>query len=169
MSPSATQQSSKQQTSQKHTSQTQPRVAFYSLVPAAMQGMLDVNAAVKEALDPKLVDLVFQRVSQINGCAYCVDLHWRDLLAAGEDPQRINSLLTWREVAFFDARECAALNWAERVTVLRDEQPDDNDYAMVREQFSEKEIAALTFAIAIMNAWNRISISLRNPVARWKP
>lgn len=146
----------------------QPRVAFYSLVPAAMQGMLAVNSAVKESLDPNLVDLVFQRVSQINGCAYCVDLHWRDLLAAGEDPQRINSLLTWREVDFFDARECAALNWAERVTQLRDEQPDDNDYAIVREQFSEKEIAALTYAIAIMNAWNRISISLRNPVVRWK-
>lgn len=146
----------------------QPRVAFYSLVPAAMQGMLAVNDAVKAALDPKLIDLVFQRVSQINGCAYCVDLHWRDLLAAGEDPQRINSLLTWREVDFFDARERAALHWAERVTHLRDEQPDDDDYAVVREQFSETEIAALTYAIAIMNAWNRISISLRNPVLKRK-
>lgn len=142
------------------------RIAFQTLVPAAFKALIEVNTAVKKSLDPKLVDLVFQRVSQINGCAYCVDLHWQDLLAAGEDPQRINSLLTWREVDFFSERERAALHWAERVTELHRGHPSNEDYTQLREQFSEEEIVALTHAIGVMNAWNRLAISFRNPVVR---
>jgi AhpD family alkylhydroperoxidase len=145
------------------------RLPYQNLLPAGYKALIALTGAVKSTtLETPLVDLVFQRVSQINGCAYCVDLHWRDLIAAGETPQRVNSLLTWREVDFFSERERAALHWAERVTSLGNGHPTDADYAPVREHFSDEEIAALTMAIATMNAWNRLAISMRMPVAQIK-
>jgi AhpD family alkylhydroperoxidase len=114
-----------------------------------------------------LIDLVFLRVSQINGCAYCVDLHAHDLLKQGEDFQRINSLTTWHETSFYSARERAALAWAEAVTRLNDGVPD-HLFVALREHFTDREIADLGFAVAAMNAWNRMAISFRQPLKRLK-
>lgn len=145
------------------------RLMHGSLVPEAFKAVGELKTAVgNSGLDPKLIDLIYQRVSQLNGCAYCVDLHWRDLLAQGEDPQRLNSLITWREVGFFDERERAALNWAESVTNIQQTQAPDADFDALRAHFSDAEIAALTYAVALMNMLNRIGISMRMPVARKK-
>jgi AhpD family alkylhydroperoxidase len=112
-------------------------------------------------LERKLVDLVFLRVSQINGCAYCVDLHWRDLLKLGEDHRKLNSLVTWHEAPFFSARERAALTWTESLTRIAQTGAPDADYDAVKAAFSDKEIADLTIVIGLMNAMNRIGISSR--------
>jgi AhpD family alkylhydroperoxidase len=115
----------------------------------------------KTTLDPKLVDLVFLRVSQINGCAYCVDLHSRDLLNKGESQRRVNALVTWHETPFFEARERAALAWAESLTCVAETRVPDADFASLKQHFSEKEIADLSFAVAMMNGLNRIAIGFR--------
>jgi AhpD family alkylhydroperoxidase len=112
-------------------------------------------------LDRALVDMVFLRVSQINGCAYCVDLHWRDALKAGADARKINSLITWREAPFFSKRERAALAWTDSLTNVSVTHAPDEDYAAVKSEFSEKEIADLTVVIALMNAMNRVGIGSR--------
>lgn len=112
-------------------------------------------------LDRSLIDLVYLRVSQINGCAYCVDLHWRDALKAGDDPRKINSVVIWREAPFFTPRERAALGWAESLTRVADTGAPDHDYAEIRAAFSEKEVADLTLVIALMNAMNRIGVGSR--------
>jgi AhpD family alkylhydroperoxidase len=145
------------------------RLTHSTLVPEAFKAMVNLTEAVKSCgLDPKLIDLVYQRVSQLNGCAYCVDLHWRDLLAQGEDPQRLNSLVTWREVSFFDERERAALHWAESLTNLPQTHAPDADFDQLRAHFSDVEIAALTYAVSLMNMMNRIGVGLRMPVAKRK-
>jgi AhpD family alkylhydroperoxidase len=112
-------------------------------------------------LERSLIDLVNLRVSQINGCAYCVDLHWRDLLKAGNDARKINSLVTWREAPFFSNRERAALTWTESLTNVATTHTPDDDYAAVKREFSQKEIADLTIVIALMNAMNRVGIGSR--------
>jgi AhpD family alkylhydroperoxidase len=112
-------------------------------------------------LDRRLVDLVFLRVSQINGCAYCVDLHWSDLIKAGEDHRKLNSLITWKEAPFFTARERAALAWAESLTNVAQTGAPDADYALVKSEFSDKEVADLTIVIGLMNAMNRIGVGSR--------
>lgn len=125
---------------------------------AAREGAALANST----LGKKLLDLVFLRVSQLNGCAYCVDLHVRDLLAQGEDLQRLNSLVTWREVSLFSER--AALNWAESLTRLADTHAADEDYTPLAAHFSDRETAELTMAVALMNAWNRLGVGMRLPV-----
>lgn len=145
------------------------RLTHSTLVPEAFKAMVNLTEAVKNTgLDSKLIDLIYQRVSQMNGCAYCVDLHWRELLAQGEDLQRLNSLITWREVNFFDERERAALHWAESVTNLQQTHAPDADFELLRAHFSDAEIAALTYAVALMNMMNRIGVSMRMPVAKRK-
>ena len=142
-----------------------PRAAYTTLAPGAYQGFRDVDAALESStLGKALIDLVFQRVSQINGCAYCVDKHARDLLALGEDPQRLNSLVTWHETTFFSDRERAALQWAEALTMIADTHAPDSDFTMLKEHFDEREIVELTYAVALMNAWNRLAIGMRQPV-----
>ena len=134
-------------------------------MPEALGALAAVNATLKDStLGIHLIDLVRQRISQINGCAYCVDSHARDLLAGGEDLQRLNSLSTWREVTLFTERERAALNWAESLTLLTQTQAPDEDFDALAAHFSEREIAELTMAAALMNAWNRIGVGLRLPV-----
>ena len=112
-------------------------------------------------LDRRLIDLAFLRVSQINGCAYCVDLHWRDLVKAGEDQRRLNSLVTWKEGPFFSARERAALAWTESLTNIAQTGAPDAAYALVTSEFSKKEVADLTIVIGRMNAMNRVGIGSR--------
>jgi AhpD family alkylhydroperoxidase len=143
------------------------RLPYYSLSPAAYRALAGVETALDASpLGKQLVHLLFLRVSQLNGCAFCVDKHARDLLAGGEDFQRLNSLATWRETGFYSARERAALAWAEAVTRLDGGEVPDHAFLPLREHFTDQEIADLGFATAVMNAWNRMAIGFRQPVAR---
>ncbi len=112
-------------------------------------------------LERPLVLLIQLRASQINGCAYCLDMHWKDLRAAGEGEQRLYSLDAWRECPYYSERERAALAWTEAVTLVTESRVSDSIYEDVRTHFSEKELADLTLAIAAINAWNRLSIAAR--------
>lgn len=112
-------------------------------------------------LDRALLYLVQLRASQLNGCAYCLDMHWKDLRALGENEQRLYSLDAWRESPYYTVRERAALAWTEAVTLIRDGHAPDAIYEECREHFSEQDLANLTLAIATINAWNRLSIAAR--------
>ncbi|WP_148715104.1 carboxymuconolactone decarboxylase family protein [Chitinolyticbacter meiyuanensis] len=143
-----------------------PRIAYTDFVPAAYRGLAAASEALSHGvLGQRFVELVWLRVSQINGCAYCVDRHARALLAEGEDFQRINSLVTWREVDFYTPRERAAFAWAEAVNALNHTAIDAR-FESLAEHFDGREVAELTAAVALMNAWNRIAIAGHNPVAR---
>ncbi|MDP9933142.1 carboxymuconolactone decarboxylase family protein [Variovorax paradoxus] len=143
-----------------------PRLTWYKTAPKAFQAMIAVNGTIESStLGKVLIDLVFARVSQINGCAYCLDMHVRDLRQQGEDWQRINSLATWREVSFFNERERAALAWAETLTRLADRHEDrDAEFETLKAHFSELEIVELSIAIAQINAWNRMGVGMRSQV-----
>jgi AhpD family alkylhydroperoxidase len=120
-------------------------------------------------LDQSLAHLIRLRVSQINGCAYCLDMHWKDLDALGEPAQRLYGLDAWRESPYYTDRERAALAWAEAVTLITDGHAPDAVFAEARAQFSEKELADLTLAIATINAWNRLSIAGRLTPGAYQP
>jgi AhpD family alkylhydroperoxidase len=119
-------------------------------------------------LEKSLLDLVNLRASQINGCAYCLDMHWKDLRAAGENEQRLYSLDAWRESPYYSDRERAALAWTEAVTRIEEHVPDAV-YAEVRAHFNDKELGDLTLAIATINAWNRLSIASRIVPGSYQP
>jgi AhpD family alkylhydroperoxidase len=141
------------------------RLPFYNLSPGAYKSFIAAGEALKASpLGKKLVDLVFLRVSLINRCAFCVDMHWRDLIAQDVDPRVLNSISTWDEHGLFTPRENAALHWAEIVTDAGSTRVPDADFEAMKEHFSDAEISDLTFAVALMNGWNRISIATRNPV-----
>ena len=146
----------------------QPRLKFRQAAPAAAKTLDDMRAYLAGCgLEQKLRLLVEIRVSQMNSCAYCVDLHLREARAAGEQQQRLDCLVVWRDVPFFDSRERAALAWAETLTLLPQTHAPDDVYAQVREQFPDKELADLTLAIIAMNAWNRIGVGFAmQPPAR---
>lgn len=145
---------------------TAARLNAFALIPEAYRAMAAVGPAVEPVLGSMLIELVNTRVSQINACAYCVDMHVRTLLEGGEDLQRINSLVTWHEVDLYTPRERAALQWAESLTLLTATHAPDADFEALKVHFNDKEIAALTFSIAQMNAWNRLGVGLRLPVAK---
>lgn len=146
---------------------TTPRLNWFKLVPKSFEAILAVNTTIESStLGKVLVDLVYARVSQINGCAYCLDMHVRDLRKQGEEWQRINSLATWREVSFFSARERAALAWAESLTRLADRHDErEAEFAALKAGFNDQEIAELSVAIAQINTWNRLNVGMRVPVA----
>jgi len=112
-------------------------------------------------LEPSLFHLVEIRASQLNGCAYCIDMHTKDARAHGESEQRIYALNAWRETSFFSDRERAALAWAEALTAIADEGAPDDLYEEVRAQLEEAELVALTFAVVTINSWNRLAIAFR--------
>ena len=120
-------------------------------------------------LERPLLELVKIRASQINGCAYCIDMHTKDARAAGETEQRIYALDAWRETPFFSDRERAALEWAETVTRVADTHVPDAVYERVRAHFSDAEMVALTFALVAINGWNRLAISFRLPAGSYQP
>jgi AhpD family alkylhydroperoxidase len=146
---------------------TTARLNWFKLAPKSFEAILAVNTTIESStLGKTLVDFVFARVSQINGCAYCLDMHVRDLRKQGEEWQRINSLPTWREVSFFNERERAALVWAESLTRLADDHDErEAEFAALKANFSDVEIAELTVAIAQINTWNRLNVGMRVPVA----
>lgn len=146
---------------------TNPRLPFHEVAADASRALGQVNAVVaRSTLGKKLIELVYLRVSQINGCAFCVDMHVRDLLAQGEDLQRINSLSTWREVSLFTEQERAALNWADSLTLIATSHAPDADYAPLAAHFTDREVCDLTMVVALMSAWNRVAIGMRLPVKR---
>jgi AhpD family alkylhydroperoxidase len=130
--------------------------------PDGYKAMIGVETYLKSCgLDMKLVDLIKLRASQINGCAYCIDMHWKDLRAAGETEQRMYGLDAWEESPYYTDRERAALLWTEAVTRLDHGHVPDSVYDSVWPHFSEKELADLTLAIAAINSWNRLAIASR--------
>jgi AhpD family alkylhydroperoxidase len=145
----------------------EPRLPWIQIAPKAYQAMAAVGVVTtaNSSLGPVLVELVLTRVSQLNGCAFCLDMHARDLRKQGETWQRINSLSTWRETGLYSQRERAALNWAETMTRLVEYHGSrDADFDRLKDQFSDQEIVELTWAIAQINAWNRMAIGMRAPV-----
>jgi AhpD family alkylhydroperoxidase len=123
----------------------------------------------KCGLDESLLQLVRLRASQINGCAYCLDMHWKDLRGLGETEQRLYSLDAWRECAYYTDRERAALAWTEAVTLVTSGHVPDAVHEQVRQHFGEKELSDLTLAVASINAWNRLSIAARLVPGTYQP
>ena len=120
-------------------------------------------------LEINLIHLLKLRASQINGCAYCIDMHWKDLRAAGESEQRLYGLDAWREAPYYSDRERAALEWTEAVTLVATTHVPDAVFDSVRTHFNEKELADLTIAIGTINAWNRLAIAARSTSGKYKP
>ena len=143
----------------------QPRLPWTEISAKSYQAMAGVNVSIsKSSLGHSLMELVQTRVSQINGCAFCLDMHARDLRKHGETWQRLNSLSTWRETSFYNERERAALAWAEELTRLADQHGDqDTAFAALKKQFSDQEIVELSWTIAAINAWNRMAVGMRTP------
>ena len=139
-----------------------PRINYAKAAPGVYDAMdaLDQYAAAC-GLEQSLLHLARLRASQINGCAYCLDMHWKDLRALGEAEQRLYSLDAWRECPYYTERERAALAWTEAVTLITDGHVPDDAAEAARRSFSEKELADLTLAVAAINAWNRLSIAAR--------
>ena len=124
--------------------------------------MLGVEKALHSGgIEPRLLHMIKLRASQINGCAYCMDMHWKDAKAAGETEERLYMLNAWRESPLYSDRERAAMAWVEAVTNITVGHAPDDLYEATRAQFDEKQMAELTWAIASINAWNRIAISFR--------
>ena len=141
------------------------RMNFYHYAPQAFKAMLNLSNAVREgAIGAQLAELVFLRVSQINGCGVCIDMHWRALVKGGADPRHLNTLPAWRESPFFSDRERAALNWVEAVNAIPHREPTDADFAQLQAHFTENEIAELGYAVTVIRGWNMFNVSLRNPI-----
>ena len=140
----------------------QARIDLMRVNPGIMQAMLGLERQVRQAgLDHKLIDLVRMRASQINGCAYCLDMHSKDARAKGETEQRLYGLDAWRETPYYSDRERAALEWTEALTLVAETRVPDDVYERVRAQFSEDELVHLSLAIVAINGWNRLNVAAR--------
>jgi AhpD family alkylhydroperoxidase len=134
---------------------------------AAQRGL--ETYARRSGLESTLLELVKTRASQINGCAYCLDMHTKDARAHGESEQRLYALAAWREAPFYSARERAALAWTEAVTRIAENGANDETYAEARRHFGEKELVDLTLAIVAINGWNRLAVAFRTPAGSYQP
>ncbi|MGO4152021.1 carboxymuconolactone decarboxylase family protein [Cupriavidus sp. YAF13] len=142
------------------------RLDFYKASPAAIKAMLGLEERIgKSGLEKPLVELVRLRASQINGCAYCIDLHTTDARKGGENDRRLATLSAWRETPFFTDRERAALAWTEAVTLVAQDHVPDAVWEAVRAHFGDAELVDLTLLIATINSWNRFAISFRKTPA----
>ncbi|WP_412754538.1 carboxymuconolactone decarboxylase family protein [Legionella donaldsonii] len=138
------------------------RLDYYKVSPDAVKALYNLESHVsKSGLEKTLLELVKLRVSQINGCAYCVDMHTTEAHKLGETERRLHAVAVWHESPFFTERERAALAWAESVTLLSETQADDETYQQVRQCFNELETVELTMAIITINSWNRLAVSFR--------
>ena len=146
------------------------RLAVDELVPHVNKAMGTLDAAARKiSLEPALLELVRLRASQINGCAYCIDMHTHDARVAGETEQRLYCLSAWRECPFYTDRERAALEWTEAVTLVSQTHVPDDVYERVRAHYPEKEIVDLTIAVGMINMWNRVAISFRAEPGKYQP
>lgn len=147
-----------------------PRLDIAKYISSApVRALLNLSAETQKRVDRALFHLVEIRASQINGCAYCIDMHTKEARAAGETEQRIYALDAWRETPFFSERERAALEWTEALTRVADTHVPDEVYESVSKHFNEEELVALTFAVVVINSWNRLSISFRPVVGSYQP
>lgn len=146
------------------------RFSILKAAPGVYHAMLGLEDYLKGCgLDESLLNLIKLRASQINGCAYCIDMHWKDLAAAGEKDQRMYGLDAWEESPYYTERERAALAWTEAVTKIREGHVADEVYEQAKKHFVEKELSNLTLAIASINAWNRLVIASRAPAGTYQP
>ena len=138
------------------------RIAYTKVTPEGYRAMSGLERYVRgSGLEPSLLELIKLRASQINGCAYCIDMHWKDARARGESEQRLYGLMAWRESPYYTERERAALAWTEAVTLIADSHVPDDLYEEVRQYFNETELVNLTLALVAINGWNRLAISFR--------
>ena len=146
------------------------RMNYYAKAPELLKQMTALNTAVEQSgLDHKIIHLVRLRASQINGCAFCVDMHVKEGRRDGETEQRLHLVSAWRESPLFTDRERAALEWTEALTLVADTHVADEIYERVAAHFKEAELVALTFAVVVINSWNRLSISFRPLVGTYQP
>lgn len=146
------------------------RFNYIKAAPGGYRAMSQLEQYVESCgLEASLIELVKLRASQINGCAYCIDMHTKDARAAGESEQRLYLLSAWREAPFYSERERAALEWTEAVTLIANDHVPDEIYERVKPHFTDEEMANLTLAIATINAWNRLAISFRSEVGSYQP
>ena len=147
-----------------------PRINYQSAGPEALVGMYATEKYLaKSSIPHGLLHMLKLRASQMNGCAYCIDMHWKDARAAGETEQRLYGLDAWREAPYYTDKERAAFAWTEALTDVTNGHVPDAVYDLVRGQWSEREIIDLTLAVAQINAWNRIAISLRSEAGTYRP
>ncbi len=148
-----------------------PRINFFKASPAAIEAMRGLEHYINQSsgLEPSLRELIKTRASQINGCAYCIDMHTKDARAAGETEQRLYALDAWRETPFYSDRERAALEWTEAITLIADAHAPDDIFERVRQHFSDKEMVDLTLAIVAINGWNRFAIGFRSGPGTYQP
>lgn len=145
------------------------RIDYIRVSSTGIQALRELDASVKESgLEPPLLELLKIRASQVNGCAYCLDMHTKVARAHGESEQRLYCLDAWREAPFYTERERAALAWTEAVTLVADGHVPDEMFEAARTQFSEKEMVDLTLAVVTINAWNRLAISFRSTAGTYK-
>jgi AhpD family alkylhydroperoxidase len=148
----------------------QPRIDYRKYAQEPVKSLYDIEKYLAStSLEPKLLHLIKMRASQINGCAFCLDMHSIDARAAGETEQRLYTLDAWHETPFFSDRERAALAWAEAVTRVSETHVPDEVFDEVKKHFSEKEIVELTLALGMINLWNRLAISLRGVPGHYRP
>ena len=146
------------------------RLVAHKAAPKAYQSLMVVYKYVRDCgLESELLDLLDLRASQLNGCAYCTDMHWKDLRAAGVPEQKLALLTSWREAPGFTERERAALEWCEAVTLVSQTHVPDEVYRIAREQFSEEELVNLTLSISTINTWNRLAIAFRKEAGTYQP
>lgn len=146
------------------------RINYSKVAPDSMKGLLEMEKYVHDSgLDPVIFELAKYRASQINGCAYCMDMHTKDARAAGETEQRLYCLSAWREVSFYTEKEKAALAWTEALTLVSNNDMPASLYEEVRKYFDEKELIALTVTIIAINGWNRLAIAFKTPAGDYKP
>jgi len=139
-----------------------PRMNFYQAAPETIKALVAVETQIQSSgLEQSLIELVRTRASQINGCAYCINMHTQDARKHGETEERLYLLNAWREAPFYTDRERAALAWTEAVTLISETHAPDDVYEEARKHFSEAEIVNLTTLIGAINAWNRLAISFR--------
>ena len=148
----------------------QSRLDIQHVPPGIMKTMLGFSSYLAgSGLPRRLLDLICLRASQINGCAYCIDMHTKDLRAEGETEQRLYMLDAWRESPFYSDRERAALDWTEAVTRVTDGHVPDNVYEHARSHFSQDELANLTLGVVAINSWNRLNIAFRTVPGSYQP
>src|SRR5690242_20463725 len=139
------------------------RIDYGKVAPDGIRALSGLETYIRSSgLEPELLDLIKTRASQLNGCAYCIDMHTKDARAGGETEQRLYALSAWRDTPFYTPRERAALEWTEALTLISESDIPDSLYETVREQFTESEIVNLSMAIITINGWNRLAIPFRS-------
>jgi AhpD family alkylhydroperoxidase len=148
----------------------EPRVDYMKIGRGVVDAMLGLEKYLHQCgLEESLLNLLRLRASQLNGCAYCIDMHWKDLRAGGENEQRLYGLDAWQESPYYSERERAALAWTEAVTNVQDGHVPDEVFELARGSFSEQELADLTLAVVSINGWNRLNISARTVPGSYQP